>query len=124
MVAHRITTTPVLKYLYHQITMAGSLLIAIFKNTSMLYTKRSIPTNVGGGSVSQHNDYDYILSGYSDSKYTSTTLRKRQPSKSVYFNEVVSVKIVKRIYTSDRIKRRSFYTKQELIKFRAYVKQD
>ena len=104
--------------------MASSLFIAIFKNSSMRYTRRSIPVNIGDGSVSSNNDHDYPLSGYCDSKDTSTTLRRRQMFKRVYFNEVVSVKIVKRIYTSNRIKRKSFYTKQELIKFGAYVKQD
>jgi len=104
--------------------MASSLFVAIFKNASMRHTKRSIPVNIGGGSVSSTNEHDYPLSGYCDSKDTPTTLRRRQMFKKVYFNEVVSVKIIKRIYTSDRIKRKSFYTKQELIKFGAYVKQD
>jgi len=103
--------------------MAISLVNAIVKSSFKMYNRQEKPVQYGIGIMSLSSSNDCVdCMEYFDYREMSPTLRKRV--KRVSFNEIVRVRIVPRIYTSYVVKRRSFYTKEELRKFGAQVKQD
>jgi len=103
--------------------MAISLVNAMVKSSFKMYNHQEKPVQYGIGRMSLSSSSDCVdCMEYFDYREMSPTLRKRV--KRVSFNEIVRVRIVPRIYTSYVVKRRSFYTKEELRKFGAQVKQD